>query len=497
MESKALLIAEFGKDLQFALIGLSKLQLPQEGDEEFAYLELEIEAILKPNEGFFGLTAQVSPNSFVIDRKCRLTGGFAFYLWFDGDHAGDFVLTLGGYHPAFSPPAHYPKEPRLGLSWPINDLVSIDGSAYFALTPSCVMGGGGMHVLFHDGNVRAWLTASADFLISWEPFQYAASIGVSVGVSYHIDWGELQKTLSVELAAELTLWGPPTGGTAYVSWYVISFTIGFGADPPEPPKEKPDWSNLEPLLPHELCKVTLQSGLLPGTKTGLGQTEDVQAHLATPKAEPEVWLVRADTLELATESAVPATKLNLGAAEFTPGAKPAPPAIRPLGLATFGATHTLHVTGPEGELDLEADKWSVKERTRSMPSSLWGKPLGKNDSPLKGDSLIPDQLVGFTISPPGPKEGPKLAKAIDLAYPKRPPDGTLPSAARPAGPVPKVAPKDVLAGIATIATDGTARRAAIRTLLHAKGLDPGTDDALSDFAANAEFPVPPMLLGSS
>jgi hypothetical protein len=243
-----------------------------------------------------------------------------------------------------------------------------------------------------------------------------------------------------------------------------------------------------------VCKVTLASGLLPGTQTGLKE-EPRGAKADDP------WLVRADTLELVTESAVPATKLYLGAAEFTPApksppaAKPPAPAIRPLGLAKLEATHTLRVTGPQGELDLQAkgDSWSIKERTRSMPSSLWGAPLGKNDSPLKGDSLIPDQLIGFSIAPPGPKEGPALA--VDLTYPQRPPDGTLPSADRSKGPVAKVAPKDALAAIATIAADGKDRRAAIRAAL--KELDPGTDDALDYFAANAAFPVPPMLLGSS
>jgi len=27
------------------------------------------------------------------------------------------VITLGGYHPAFQKPTHYPEVPRLGLNW--------------------------------------------------------------------------------------------------------------------------------------------------------------------------------------------------------------------------------------------------------------------------------------------------------------------------------------------------------------------------------------------
>jgi hypothetical protein len=371
----------------------------------------------------------------------------------------------------------------------VNDLVSIDGSAYFALTPSCVMGGGGMHVLFHDGNLRAWLTASADFLISWEPFQYSAGIGVSVGVSYHIG-GAIQQTLSVELAAELSLWGPPTGGTAHISWYIISFTVGFGADPPKPPTEKPDWGALEPLLPDELCTVTLQSGLLP-SKAGLDGDRPADA-----KPDDGVWLVRADSLRLATDSAVPASKVCLGAAEFDTAAKA--PAIRPLRLSEFGSTHTLRLMSPQGhEIDLKKDGWTIEARKRSMPSSLWGAPLRDKDSPLEGDSLIADQLVGFTISPPGPKEGGKLTGTIEALTHPSGSDGALPPLGKPVGPTASVDPKGALAAVAGIAADGAKGRAAIRAALEARQLDPGTDDALDGFAKQVTFPVAPMLLGKT
>ena len=39
------------------------------------------------------------------------------FIWFKGAHQGDFVITLGGYHPKFAAPAHYPAVPRLGVNW--------------------------------------------------------------------------------------------------------------------------------------------------------------------------------------------------------------------------------------------------------------------------------------------------------------------------------------------------------------------------------------------
>ncbi|HTF05165.1 MAG TPA: DUF6603 domain-containing protein, partial [Bacteroidia bacterium] len=169
VKSRALLIAEFGHDLSFALLGISTLQLPQTSDGKYPYVsaELQLRAILQPTEGFFGLSAILSGNSFVLTPDCHLTGGFAFYFWF-GSHAmsGQFVVSMGGYHPAFDKPKDYPALPRLGFNWAVSSSITIKGGAYFALTPSCVMAGGALEALFHDGCVKAWFTAHADFLIS-------------------------------------------------------------------------------------------------------------------------------------------------------------------------------------------------------------------------------------------------------------------------------------------------------------------------------------------
>jgi hypothetical protein len=493
VHSRALLVAEFGHELQFALIGLSKLRLPQdESSKAFAYVELELEAVLKPQEGFFGLTARLSPNSFVIAPDCRLTGGFAFYVWFDGEHAGDFVLTLGGYHPAFDLDAYpwYPREPRLGLSWPVNELVTVAGEAYFALTPSCVMGGGALRVLFHDGNLQAWLTASADFLISWKPFHYRIEVGVSIGVSYRLDLGFVQKTLSVELGARLELWGPPTGGRAHISWYFISFDIAFGAAPAEVPGVE-KWSDFEPLLPAgDLCKLSCQSGLLAGA------------------AADGDWIVRADALRLASECAIPANKLELATGTTPEFTKPEQaPAIRPLRVSQLDATHTLHVKDPAGhEIALHEKDWNIEARTRHVPAALWGAPLKDSPTkkgpptPLPAADLVHDQWVGFVLSPPSAK-APPTSLGVDMATALKAdplePGGTLPLA-ETAAPAPGAPAEHAVEAVGGIAAAAPAR-AAIRSVLGAQKLDPGTDDPLDGYAkATATlFPTAPMLTGKA
>jgi hypothetical protein len=136
----------------------------------------------------FSAQAQLAKSSFVLDRKCVLTGGFAFFIWFgENPHAGDFVLTLGGYNPAYKPPAHYPSVPTVGFQWSLSESITISGGAYFAVTPAVLMAGGRLDATYQAGNLKAWFDAHADVLIRWKPFWIDAEIGITIGASYKVD----------------------------------------------------------------------------------------------------------------------------------------------------------------------------------------------------------------------------------------------------------------------------------------------------------------------
>ncbi len=168
INSFALLVVKFGNDLEILLLGKStmSLPLPKEAGAElkpYVYVELAIKVSIRPAAGLISAEALLTDNSFVIDKACRLSGGFAFYAWYDPPptalpkvEKGDFVLTIGGYHPHFVVPVHYPQVPRLAINWP-NPPVSIKGEAYFALTPSAVMAGGALEAVIRT---VAWRRSS-------------------------------------------------------------------------------------------------------------------------------------------------------------------------------------------------------------------------------------------------------------------------------------------------------------------------------------------------
>lgn len=243
LQGFALVFVEFGRSFQIALLGVASMALPQGAEQSsaLAYVELALKVVIDPDVGFVSVEAQLTPNSFVITPACKLTGGFAFFLWFKnqtqgGDNiaAGDFVVTLGGYASAFQKPAHYPDVPRLGFYWPIDigiGSLSVAGGAYFALTPSAIMAGGYLKAQFEAGPIKAWFDANADFYIAWAPFYFVVDIGVDVGVSFGTTIAGVSITLSVSLGANLHLEGPPTIGQVEINWYVVSFTIPFGDGP--------------------------------------------------------------------------------------------------------------------------------------------------------------------------------------------------------------------------------------------------------------------------
>ncbi|WP_224363423.1 DUF6603 domain-containing protein [Hyalangium versicolor] len=401
VHSSALLVVEPGSDLTVALLGLSTMQLPLPAESsEFTYasVELQLSAVLKPEAGVFTAAALLSANSYLFTPNCRLTGGFAFYTWYGKHvHAGEFVLTLGGYHPAFGPPDHYPKVPRLGFNWPVSDNVSIKGDAYFALTPSCAMAGGGLEVLFHDGSLMAWFTAHADVLISWRPFFFSASIDVDIGIGFRLNLGACSKMITLSIGASLDLWGPPTGGVVHVHLVIFTFSVRFGSDAAHQNDEKElDWAKFRALLPaSNVCS------LAPGE--GLVGTADSDS--AANSNSKKRWFVRPRGFSFTTQSAIPASALQVDNHAPAAHAATAIP-IRPMNKAALTSTHKIKVER-DGEPSFKPVGWSFAPITRKMPAALWSAPpIPFKQSPAKPSSdVVNGMLVGYRVTMPEPTLG--------------------------------------------------------------------------------------------
>lgn len=523
INSNVLAVVEFGKELEVLVLGLSTIKLPQAG-HTYAYAELMIKIAVKPAEGVISAMALLSPNSYLFDPACHLTGGFAFLVWFgDNPHAGDFVLTMGGYHPAFKLPVWYPQVPPLGFNWAVSRQVTIKGEAYLALTPSNVMAGGRLEVIYHSGNLRAWFTANADMIIYWKPFHFEAGVAVRVGVSYRVETFLLHTTLKVELGATLELWGPPTGGRARINWSIISFTVSFGAGRAKSTRAV-NWDGFKTMLPQRdsmgvaaPSAVVVTNGAASRAPTDLDLTI-IQINVTGGLLEQvngqdgkKRWIIRPDEFAFSVETAIPVTKAILanpnGAEPISLTARPEPIGIRPMGIGSITSQQTVVIHKLGSSEPLSFGEWDHERHTRSLPEAMWGQPVAGG---LKAEAnLIDDCLVGVKdvrlkqhAAPSGP---PKFVAEEAFAYfPIDLWDGNnvhpdcLPLSTAAREPVIGFpTSNDSLALIQdTLDSDAVKRkRTAVFGALAGLGANAWTDGDLSELAANpaASFAAPPML----
>lgn len=380
-------------------MGLATLVLPAEdvaqpGVTPIAEVQIAVLGSFCPADGYFAVYAELTRNSFLLSRDCHLTGGFAFVSWFGGSpHAGDFVISVGGYHPHFKVPAHYPAVPRLGFRWQVTPQLQLSGGAYFALTPSALMAGGFLSATWTSGGLRVWFEASADFLIGWQPFHYEISLHVSFGVSYTFNLFGTH-TIEVQVGADLDIWGPDFSGRASIHLFVISFSIAFGAD--ANPKPQPlDWARFQ------------ATSLPPADRVA---TISLAAGSQAAGKENDLGVVDPHNLVLITDSAIPASTSARGPAANTTALDAGKAfGVGPMGVAATTASHRIEIAQGTRRAD---QLFSFEPVRKAMPYALWG---GELVPKITAPQLTGELLAGYKLRPLPPAEPAVTAVLPDSA----------------------------------------------------------------------------------
>jgi hypothetical protein len=408
VDSFALAIVSFGQRFRFDVLGISTAVLPPrppdapptETTSKLAKVEMEFQGRYDPVEGLLGVEADLTKTSWVLSEKCLLSGGFAYYSWFGGAHAGDFVTTLGGYHKDFKVPDHYPSAKRLTLTWQVCDQVEIKGNCYFALTPDAMMAGGHLEARWHCGDLWATFAAGADFLMQWKPFYYRGHIDIEMSAGYG--------SLSGSIGAGLVLQGPEFSGTAHFKFLFVSFHVDFNDAPAEP----------SPLLWDEFRK-----GFLPanddaittvGVQAGVIRTLDEPAKNAAKEATTDEakktnkrWIVNPKQFLLATSSLVPTKELAWH--ESAPAGSQLPSVeglAKDFGVAPMQkravslSTHCIAIERLVGRDQFGEQEWEHVEdhfkiipASKPFPAAMWG--TAGVDVDLDKDPIRP--LLGQTV----------------------------------------------------------------------------------------------------
>ncbi|KAF4963303.1 hypothetical protein FSARC_8671 [Fusarium sarcochroum] len=447
----AVVAVQFGNSIKLGIFAVATCDIPSANSRlKLAHAELGIATVLDFDYGFLKIEAQLSPRSYILSPNCHLTGGFALCYWFDAPLAnkariGDFIFTLGGYHQAFRVPVGYPNPPRLGISWNLGGGLSISGEAYFAITTKACMAGGRLHAAFRAGPLSAWFDAFANFLINYRPFYFDMSAGVSVGVGFSIDFWFIHIRISVQIGAELYLWGPPVAGRVHVDFWIVAFDINFGDYISK--DEHVSLSEFYQLVLQDSPATSLASAraLITGESMESQQQSTAaaasslrrpknEAHnflaesgLLNPDDQPErgqedPWTVRAGTFVFVAECKMAITAVTTSDSG-APILRYNDVFSKPMRL-TRSMTSTLQIQiRDEGGSNPNQD-WEFERYIQMLPSALWARYDRRTDPRQSGNNVgdllntndgSPPLMTGVRVTAPKPTRSPDPFPAYKVA----------------------------------------------------------------------------------
>ncbi len=426
LDSYALATVAWGTQLQIALLGMSTLIMPPPAIEAevpvppVAYAQLALEAVYTTSDGALEISGQLTPTSYVLSKKCQITGGFALYVWLPpSEYKGQFVVTLGGYNPYYQRPSYYPSVPLLGFTVWLG-IVSVTGGLYFAITSHAAMMGLSVNTTYKAGPFKAWFKLNADFLVQWKPFHYDIQAGATVGVSTTLQIGKIRMSMSVSAGATLHIWGPDFSMSGTIELLGFSFSFATGAASTQP-ADPIDWQEFqdsfltggsETAAPAPKAKAVLataaaepaspSSGIVL-VQTGAGVLKDLST-----KGLAVQYIVDPQTFELVAQSQIPAKTIVVNGtpivATWNTTFGVAPMSVSP---DDFTSTYSLTITRDGVPYDL----CSFAPALGPAPKALWSPPENLQSS-LNTPADLANMAMGGNIAPRHPMPDETLPVAI-------------------------------------------------------------------------------------
>ncbi|MDQ3928063.1 MAG: hypothetical protein M3328_02830, partial [Chloroflexota bacterium] len=332
----------------------------------------------------------------------------------------------------------YPKVPRLGLNWRVTPELSITGGLYFAITSDAIMAGGSLDAVWQSGDIRAWFSVWADFLLVLRPFHYYIDAGISLGASFRLNLLFTHVTITIHIGVSLEIWGPPFAGKATIDLSIISFTIYFGSGSKQtdttiewaqfaqqllPQKSKPSMSAPAALARYALARRSPRLANALAASTATTDPDPSVLHLnvtngviQTISQDPNaaIYVVNGEEFECSITSIIPVKDLIFSGGKVSMAPDSMQPhdeqgniinptldfGVGPTGTQSsdFKSSHTITVTTNE------ASSFLVVRALQNVPKGLWQKKdFDSNGVPQLTPSLssttIPNVMVGARLVP--------------------------------------------------------------------------------------------------
>ena len=164
-------------DIIIVLIGQAETILPFD-DEPLIEIHFDVLGVLDLTAGTLAIDAGLRDSQIV---GFVLTGQMALRASFLTEPS--FLLSMGGFHPAFTPPDNFPRLDRMGFGLSVGSWLNISLEAYLALTSNTVQFGAGLYLTAALVGFRIEGGTELNTLIQFKPFQFRADLSYYITVS--------------------------------------------------------------------------------------------------------------------------------------------------------------------------------------------------------------------------------------------------------------------------------------------------------------------------
>lgn len=241
------LVVEFPNPVKVAIIGVIKLALPTP-DAAVVELNVAFVGIIDFEKGLLSFDASIF-NSRIL--TITLEGDMALRIsW--GEQP-DFLVSVGGFHPVYTPPVHLQLLAMKRIT--VNVLSGNPNlvlTAYFAITTNTIQFGAAINFSFSVSEFSVIGKLGFDVLIQFSPFRFVAAIYATVEV-------KLGSSTLFAIGLEFNLEGPaPWRAHGYAKFKVlfISFKVSFDKTWGEKKENSLPSISVMPLLEEEFLKDT-------------------------------------------------------------------------------------------------------------------------------------------------------------------------------------------------------------------------------------------------
>lgn len=170
------LVLELPAPIRVVILGQLEAKLPT-ADDALIEIHLDVMGVIDVTNKTLAIDATLYDSRIL---EFALSGDAALRLsWGDNPQ---FALSLGGFHPKFTPPPNFPALRRLSLSLGSGGALQISSQAYFALTPNSLQFGVQANLFAKAGKASIQGYIGFDTLIYFSPFSFVAEINAGMVV---------------------------------------------------------------------------------------------------------------------------------------------------------------------------------------------------------------------------------------------------------------------------------------------------------------------------